>query len=163
MAWSSGQRRRLPLQGSAVRIPAVPSLSLFRRRDACILLAPGRGRIRRDATTSGPRWRDGEEERGWAKGNRKWNGYEKGFRFVSKKTIKWLTPIKGLTWFEKLKWIYIMCELMMQYTKDSTGMYSLIIIIKKRFVYYCVFIFWHSTIAVIKIKEKDKKMLLNPF
>ena len=30
------------------------------------------------------------------------NGYEKGVWFISK-TIKWLTPSKGLTWCEKYK------------------------------------------------------------
>ena len=40
-----------------------------------------------------------ETNRGRKTGRRFRNGYEKGFRFVSK-TIKWWTPIKGMTWRE---------------------------------------------------------------
>ena len=48
MAWSSHQHRRLPLQGSAVQIPAIP-FSFFRRRHALGLVD---GQIRYEAKES---------------------------------------------------------------------------------------------------------------
>ena len=87
VAWSSGQRRSLSLQGSADRIPVVPFLFVnvpsanwseeMRSQEQVVHLA----RRKAGAGNDESKKKDRQAFQEWLR--------EKGFGFVSKKTIKW--------------------------------------------------------------------------
>ena len=89
MAWSNGQHRRLPVQGSADRIPVVPLSFIPFQSESRIGV---RHEKKRKSTRGGPQRREmtsaGAANRGRKTGRRFRKGfYEKGFRFVSKRRI----------------------------------------------------------------------------
>ena len=92
VAWSSGQRRSLSLQGSADRIPVVLFLVfvLIQKEELFVMRRNVRAR-------KGPATKRDDERGGGEKKKKNRQAFlewlrEKGFRFVSK-TIKWSTPI----------------------------------------------------------------------
>ena len=96
MAWSSGQRRSLSLQGSADRIPVVPFLFVnvpsanwseeMRSQEQVVHLA------RRKAGAATKR-KDRQALQEWI---------QEVVRFVSKKDDEMVSAEQGLTWREKL-------------------------------------------------------------